>query len=111
ALIEGDFADGLTPTTALDQLLDSQERLTNAELVYAEAELELKSSEVQLQRTMGTLLIHENINFNQTNSNGTPELNIQRQDDSSSQSQSPPIKTGTQQPSLRTKFLPAIWIT
>ncbi len=107
ALIEGDFADGQTPTTALDQLLDSQERLTNAELVYAEAELELKSSEVQLQRTMGTLLIHENINFNQTNSNGTPELNIQRQDDSSSQSQSPPIKTGIQQPSLRTKFLPA----
>lgn len=107
ALIEGDFADGQTPTTALDQLLDSQERLTNAELVYAEAELELKSSEVQLQRTMGTLLIHENINFNQSNSNGTPELNIQRQEKPQGQPQISPaeLKTGKSKP--RSRFLPA----
>ena len=107
ALIEGDFADGQTPTTALDQLLDSQERLTNAELVYAEAELELKSAEVQLQRTMGTLLIHENINFSQINSNGTPELNIQRQDSPTVEPQGPTTDSKPQKSKLRSKFLPA----
>lgn len=107
ALIEGDFVDGQTPTTALDQLLDSQERLTNTELVYAEAELELKSSEVQLQRTMGTLLIHENISFSQINPNGTPELIIERQDEGQSQSQRRPVESGTGQTTLRSKSLPA----
>ena len=107
ALIEGDFADGQTPTTALDQLLDSQERLTNAELVYAEAELELKSAEVQLQRTMGTLLIHENINFSQINSNGTPELNIQRQDSPTVEPQTPTTDSKPKKSKLRSKFLPA----
>ena len=107
ALIEGDFADGQTPTTALDQLLDSQERLTNAELVYAEAELELKSSEVKLQRTMGTLLIHENINFSQSNDNGTPELNIQQRGGAQVTPQTPSAKSVPRQPNLRSNFLPA----
>lgn len=107
ALIEGDFADGQTPTTALDQLLDSQERLTNAELVYAEAELELKSSEVRLQRTMGTLLIHENINFSQSNDNGTPKLNIQQHGDAQVTPQTPSTTSGPRQTNLRSKFLPA----
>ena len=107
ALIEGDFADGQTPTTVLDQLLDSQERLTNTELVYAEAELELKSSEVQLQRTMGTLLIHENISFSQINPNGTPELIIERQDEGQTQSRERPVESGTGQTTLRPKALPA----
>ncbi len=62
ALVEGDIAEGQTPTTVLDQLLDSQERLTAAELVYAQAELELKTSEVELQAAMGTLLIRHEIN-------------------------------------------------
>ena len=106
ALIEGDFADGQTPTTALDQLLDSQERLTNAELVYAEAELELKSAEVQLQRTMGTLLIHEKINFSQINSNGTPELNIQRQDSPTVKPQTPTTESKSPKSKLRSRFLP-----
>ena len=60
-LVEGDLADGQSPVTILDQVLDSQERLTAAELIYAQAELELKISEVGLQRTMGTLLVELNI--------------------------------------------------
>jgi len=76
ALIEGDIADGRTPTTVLDQLLDSQERLTSAELVFSQAELELKSSEVALQRTMGTLLIHRNVNFNKTYDGDRPSVEV-----------------------------------
>ena len=76
ALIEGDLADGRTPTTVLDQLLDSQERLTSAELVFSQAELELKSSEVALLRTMGTLLIHRNVSFNKTYNGDRPAVDI-----------------------------------
>ena len=78
ALIEGDIADGQTPTTVLDQLLDSQERLTAAELVYTQAELELKTAEVALQRTMGTLLIHENISFGKSYDGDNPQLHIDK---------------------------------
>jgi hypothetical protein len=60
-LIEGDFADGQTPTTVLDQLLDSQERLANAELIAARSQMELKIAEVALQRAMGTLLTQKQI--------------------------------------------------
>ena len=81
ALIEGDIADGQTPTTILDQLLDSQERLTAAELVYAQSELELNSAEVALQRTMGTLLMHENVAFGKTCHRDLPEVEIYRTDD------------------------------
>ena len=78
ALVEGDFADGQTPTTALDQLLDSQERLTAAELVYTQSELELKTAEVELQRTMGTLLIHENVSYCKSYDCDVPEIYINR---------------------------------
>lgn len=78
ALVEGDIADGQTPTTVLDQLLDSQDRLTNAELVYSQAEQELKISEVGLRRTMGTLLMHEQVVFNRTCEDNAPAVNIQR---------------------------------
>lgn len=76
ALVEGDIADGRTPTTILDQLLDSQERLASAELVFSQAELELKSSEVALLRTMGTLLIHRNVNLNKSFNGDLPSMNI-----------------------------------
>ena len=76
ALIEGDIADGRTPTTVLDQLLDSQERLTSAELVFSQSELELKTAEVALLRTMGTLLIHRNVNFNKSYNGDRPNVEI-----------------------------------
>ncbi len=56
ALVEGDFAEGQTPTTLLDQLLDAQQRLTNAELTYSQALLEFKVAEIALKRATGTLL-------------------------------------------------------
>lgn len=76
ALIEGDLADGQSPTTILDQLLDSQERLSATELVYAQAELELKISEVALQRSMGTLLIQQDVSFDKAYHCDIPELEI-----------------------------------
>lgn len=76
ALVEGDLAEGQTPTTVLDQLLDSQERLTAAELVFAQAELELKTSETGLLRTMGTLLIQRNVTYGQQIEDGQPSISI-----------------------------------
>ena len=78
ALIEGDIAEGQTPTTVLDQLLDSQERLTAAELVYTQSELELKSAEVALKRTMGTLLIHENVTLGKVLNGSVPQMTIDK---------------------------------
>jgi outer membrane protein TolC len=78
ALIEGDIADGRTPTTALDQLLDSQERLTAAELVFTRSETELKIAEVELQRAMGTLLIHEDVSYGKSCVGGLPEMIIDK---------------------------------
>ena len=78
ALIDGDLADGRSPTTILDQLLDSQERLSATELVYAQAELELKISEVALQRSMGTLLIQQNVSFGKSFECDIPELEIDK---------------------------------
>lgn len=74
ALVEGDFADGQTPTTVLDQLLDSQERLAAAELVAAQSQLQLKVAEVALQREMGTLLIQRQIDPRRAIENGTPKI-------------------------------------
>lgn len=76
ALVEGDLMDGQTPTTMLDQLLNAQERLTASELIYSQAELELKTAELLLQRTMGTLLIHEQVDFHKINACIEPELTI-----------------------------------
>ncbi|MEM7454634.1 MAG: TolC family protein [Planctomycetota bacterium] len=76
ALIEGDLADGQTPTTVLDQLLDSQDRLASAELVYAQSELELKLSEIGLRRAQGTLLMHEQVVFDRVNYGDVPDLHI-----------------------------------
>ena len=74
ALVEGDFSDGQTPTTVLDQLLDSQERLAASELVAAQSQLELKIAEVALQRAMGTLLIQKQINPRRVFESGSPMI-------------------------------------
>ncbi len=58
ALIEGDLAEGQTPTTLLDQLLDAQQRLANAELTWSQAMMEFKIAEINLKRSMGTLLVY-----------------------------------------------------
>ena len=76
ALVDGDIAEGQTPTIVLDRLLDSQERLAAAELVYAQAEMELKVAEVAMQRTMGTLLTHRAVNFGRGNVDGTPSVDF-----------------------------------
>ena len=62
ALVEGDITEGLAPSNALDQLLDSQERLADAEYFYAKTEVEIKLAEVELQRAMGTLVQHRELN-------------------------------------------------
>ena len=74
ALIEGDIVDGQTPTIVLDQLLDSQTRLVESEFVYSQAEMELKIAEIALQRTMGTLLTHESVNYSRTCNDNTPAV-------------------------------------
>ena len=76
ALVEGDLAEGQTPTIVLDRLLDSQERLAAAELVYAQAEMELKVAEVAMQRTMGTLLTHRSVNFGRGSEDGIPAVDF-----------------------------------
>lgn len=74
SLVEGDFSDGQTPTTVLDQLLDSQERLAAAELIAAQSQLELKVAEVALQRAMGTLLIQRQIDPQRAFECGEPKI-------------------------------------
>ncbi len=76
ALVEGDLADGQNPTTVLDQLLDSQDRLASAELVYVQAERELKVSEVALQRAMGTLLMKQNVSTSRGVDCDMPRMDI-----------------------------------
>ncbi len=66
-LVEGDLADGQNPTTVLDQLLDAQQRLTNAELTFSRSELEFKSAEIELRRVSGTLLQNQKVGFSRTN--------------------------------------------
>ena len=78
ALVEGDVAEGVTPTTILDQLLDSQERLSQAEIVYAQAEQELKVAELALQRSMGTLLMHQEVSYDRHVVGDTPVVNIHK---------------------------------
>lgn len=78
ALIEGDIAEGLTPTTILDQLLDSQERLSQSEIVYAQAERELKVAEVALQRSMGTLLMQQRVSYDRVVNADTPVVRISK---------------------------------
>jgi outer membrane protein TolC len=76
ALIEGDLADGQSPTTLLDQLLDSQERLTAAESVYAQAILEMQIASIALNRATGTLLQHKQVCFDRSGGCGQPDLRL-----------------------------------
>ncbi len=78
ALVEGDLTDGQSPTVVLDQLLDSQERLAQAENVFAEAEQGLKIAEVSLQRTMGTLLMHQQVDFSRSVKCDVPTIHINK---------------------------------
>ena len=80
ALVEGDIAEGQSPTTVLDQLLDSQERLAQSENVYSQAEQELKVAEITLQRIMGTLLLHQQVDFSRSVTDDTPAIHIQKND-------------------------------
>lgn len=56
ALVEGDLSDGQSPTTLLDQLLDAQQRLANAELTWAQAMADFKIAEINLKRATGSLM-------------------------------------------------------
>jgi outer membrane protein TolC len=76
ALIEGDLADGQSPTTLLDQLLDSQERLTVAESVYAQALLELQVASIALNRSTGTLLQHKRVSYERTCDACSPDIRL-----------------------------------
>lgn len=76
ALVEGDFAEGQTPVTMLDQLLDAQQRLSNAESIYSQAEFEFKKAEIALKRAEGTLLQHAQVEFSATCIDGLPSLQI-----------------------------------
>ena len=96
ALVEGDLADGQTPTTILDQLLESHDRLASAELVYVQAEQELKVSEFSLQRAMGTLLLRQNISTVRSVDGDMPRMDIIK--DGSPVSEGDPVGgTGNQQ--------------
>ena len=76
AIIEGDLGDGQNPTTILDQLLDSQERLTAAENVYAQSILELQVASIALNRATGTLLLHEKVCFDRTCDGDSPAIQL-----------------------------------
>ncbi len=81
-LVEGDLAEGQTPTTLLDQLLDAQQRLTNSELTFSQALLEFKIAEIQLKKASGNLLKYQQISFSQARGPQGPEMIIQAGDGS-----------------------------
>ena len=56
AIVEGDWSDGQTQSLILDQLLQSQQKLFEAERVVVESEQELKLAQIDLKRATGTLL-------------------------------------------------------
>jgi outer membrane protein TolC len=56
ALTEGDWSEGQTQSLILDQLLATQLKVVNAENIVARAEQELKSAQVFVRRSLGTLL-------------------------------------------------------
>lgn len=78
ALIEGDITEGQTPTLILDQLLDSQQRLADAEFTYSQAIKELKVSEIGLRRATGTLLMANQIEINKESLGDQPTLRMNR---------------------------------
>ena len=61
ALVEGDFAEGQTPTTLLDQLLAAQQRLALSEVTFSKSLLDFKKAQIELKRATGELLSHREI--------------------------------------------------
>ena len=82
ALVDGDIAEGNSPVTLLDQLLDSQQRLNNAESTFSEAEFAFKVAEVELKQAMGVLLETENIHVEKYIADCMPQLNLGTSGDS-----------------------------
>lgn len=78
ALVEGDITEGQTPTLILDQLLDSQQRLADAEFTYSQAVKELKVAEIGLRRATGTLLMAQEIQITKENAGDQPTLRLDR---------------------------------
>ncbi len=74
ALLEGDVGNGVTPTVILDQLLEAQDRLAAAELIYAKAVLEHQQAIVGLHRATGTLLLHEDVSYCKTHEGWVPSV-------------------------------------
>jgi len=77
-LVEGDIVNGFSAATALDQLLTSQQRLADAEQVYAQAIVDLKVAEVVLRKATGTLLIHEQVTIQRNGEQGLPQVELTR---------------------------------
>lgn len=78
ALIEGDITEGQTPTLILDQLLDSQQRLADAEFTYSQAIKELKVAEIGLRRATGTLLLAKEVQVTKENAGDQPTIRLDR---------------------------------
>jgi outer membrane protein TolC len=79
ALVAGDVGDGNSPTTVLDQLLDSQDRLAAAELKYSQALYELQISIVALHRAAGTLLLHEGVAVHRAQTGWLPNIRLEQE--------------------------------
>ena len=78
ALLEGDITEGQTPTLVLDQLLDSQQRLADAELTYSQAIKELKVSQTGLRRATGTLLMVNDVSITKGAYSDQPTIYLDR---------------------------------
>ncbi len=104
-LVEGDLSEGQNPTTILDQLLDAQQRLANAELTFSRAELEFKAAEIGLRRVTGKLLQHQKIEFGRTGESPTriePQRgNIPTQQSGEANGDKAPGSTGFIRPDTR----------
>jgi outer membrane protein TolC len=80
ALVEGDFSEGQTPVTLLDQLLDAQQRLSNAESIYSQSEFDFKKAQLALKRATGTILQSEQIDFDSVCVDNVPSIQINSYD-------------------------------
>ena len=76
ALIEGDLAEGQSPTTILNLLIDAQDRLLTAEGVYSRTMFDLQVAYIALSRAMGTLLQHSNVAWQTTHDGSVPDLRL-----------------------------------
>ncbi|HMO15485.1 MAG TPA: TolC family protein [Pirellulaceae bacterium] len=77
-LVEGDLMSGVTAATVLDQLLDAQQRLTAAELIYVQAIVDYKIAEAKLKVATGTLLIQERVTILRGVQDNLPVLELDR---------------------------------